>query len=195
MPLSESTRILAQFVRSPRATLARVASRASARDGLLPVLVLGALYAGFSLLLHLGGHAPSVTLVPIPRERYYLWQSVFIAPLFIALWLIYGGVAHGLSRLAGGRGAPGSTLAVIGLGYAVPLALLFVVPDLAVYLVAGHGALGKAMRIYAPLAAIGCVLLCAVGLRTAHGIARGRAAAISLVGLLAQAAAGGILLR
>jgi hypothetical protein len=195
MPLAESTRILAQFVRSPRAALARAALRASPRDGLLPVLVLGALYAGFSLLLHLDGHAPSVTLVPIPRERYYLWQSAFIAPLFVALWLIYSGVAHGLCRLAGGRGAQGSTLAVIGLGYAVPLALLFVAPDLLVYLAFGHGALGKAMRFYAPLAAIGCVLLCALGLRAAHGVALGRAVAISFVGLLAQAAAGGLLLR
>jgi hypothetical protein len=195
MLLPESTLILAQFVRSPRAALARAARRASPRDGLLPVLVLGALYAGFSLLLHLGGHAPSVTLVPILRERYYLWQSAFIVPLFVALWLIYSGVAHGLSRLAGGRGAGGSTLAVIGLGYAVPLALLFVVPDVLVYLALGHGALGKGMRIYAPLAAIGCVLLCAVGLRTAHGIARGRAVLISLAGLIAQAAVGGVLLR
>lgn len=195
MPLAESIRILAQFVKGPRAAIARVAMRASPRDGLLPVLVLGALYAGFSLLLHLGGHAPSVTLVPIPRARYYLWQSAFIAPLFVALWLIYSGVAHELCRIAGGRGAFRSTLAVIGLGYAVPLALLFVVPDLLVYLVFGHGALGKAMRLYAPLSAAGCVLLCALGLRAAHGVTLGRAAGISLAGFIVQAAAGGILLR
>jgi hypothetical protein len=180
---------------SPRAALARVARRGSPRDGLLPVVALGVLYAGFALLLHLGGHAPSVTLVPIARERYYLWQSVFVAPLFVALWLIYGGVAHGLSRLAGGRGTGGATLAVIGIGYAAPLALLFVVPDLVVYLVAGHGALGKAMRFYAPAAVIGCVALCAAGLREVHGISRGRAVVIALMGLLVQASVGGVLLR
>ena len=187
--------MLLDLLRRPRATLVQVARRGALRDGLAPVLCLGALYAGFALLLHLGGHAPSVTLVPIPRERYYLWQSAFVAPLFVALWLVYGGVAHGLARLSGGKGAPGATLAVIGIGYAIPLTLLFVVPDLLVYLVAGHGALGKAMRVYAPLAVIGCVALSAAGLREAHGLARARAAAIALAGFVAQAAVGGILLR
>ncbi len=187
--------MLLELLKRPRATLAQVARRGAPRDGLAPVLGLGALYAGFALLLHLGGHAPSVTLVPIPRERYYLWQAAFVAPLFVALWLVYGAVAHGLGRLAGGKGAPGATLAVIGIGYAIPLALLFVIPDLLVYLVAGHGALARAMRVYAPLAVIACVALCAAGLREAHGLSRGRAAAIALVGFIAQAAVGGVLLR
>lgn len=178
-----------------RATLAHLARRGAPRDGLLPVLALGALHASFALLLHLGGHAPSVTLVPIPRERYYLWQSAFVAPLYVALWLIDAAVAHGLSRKAGGRGSFGATLAVVGVGYAAPLALLFVVPDLVVYLSAGHAALGKAMRYYAPLAAIGCAALSALGLREAHGLSGGRAAAIAVAGLVAQAAVGGVLLR
>jgi Yip1 domain len=186
---------LLDLARRPCETLARVAERAAPREGLAPVLALGALYAAFALLLHLGGHAPSVTLVPIPRERYYLWQSVFVAPLFVVLWLVYALVAHGLSRLAGGRGAAKATLAVIGLGYAAPVALLFVVPDLAVYLVAGHGALGKAMRVYAPLAVIACLGLCAAGLRAAHGLGPGRAVLAALAGFVAQGAVGGILLR
>lgn len=188
-------RTLLDLARSPRATLARVARSGAARDGLGPVLALGALYAAFSLLLHLGGHAPSVTLVPIPRERYYLWQAGFVAPLFVALWLVYGVVAHGLARLAGGQGTAGATLGVIGIGYAVPVALLFVVPDLAVYLVAGHGALAKGMRVYAPLAGLGCLSLCAAGLRAAHGLGPMRAALISVAGFVVQGALGGIVLR
>lgn len=186
---------LVDLVRSPRAALASMARRGSPWAGLAPVLALGALYAGFSLLLHEGGHAPRVTLVPIPKERYYLWQALFIVPLFVLLWLIYGLVAHGLARLAGGRGSLGASLAVLGAGYAVPLACLFVVPDLLVYLAFGHGALAPAMRVYAPLAMIGCVALSALGLMQAHRLGRGRAVAIALVGLVVQGALGGVLLR
>ena len=187
--------VLLGLLRSPRVTLARLAQRASPRDGLVAILVLGALVAAFALLLHAGGHAPSVTLVPIPRAQYYLWQALFVAPLFVALWLVFGLVTHGLCRLSGGGGPLGATLAVIGVGYAAPVALLFVVPDLAVFLVAGHGALASAMRFYAPLAVLGCLALCALGLRAAHGVGPLRAALIALAGFVVQGAAGGILLR
>jgi len=186
---------LLDLVRSPRAGLALLARRGSPFPGLAPVLALGALYAAFSRLLHAGGHAPKVTLVPIPKEQYYLWQSLFIVPLFVALWLIYGLVAHALSRLAGGRASLGASLAVLGVAYAVPLACLFVIPDLIVYLAFGHAALAKAMRFYAPLAMIACVTLSALALMEAHQLSRPRAIAIALAGLVVQGALGGVLLR
>ncbi|AKT36075.1 YIP1 family protein [Chondromyces crocatus] len=188
-------RTLAGLLLHPRKTLGALAQAGDPRDGLVPVLLLGALYAAFALLLHLGGHAPSVTLVPIPRDRYYLWQAGFVAPLFVALWWIYGLTAHGLSRLAGGRGDRGATFAVIGVGYAVPVTVFFVLPDLIVYLVAGHGALARAMPFYAPLALFGVLTLCALGLRAVHGLSPARAALVSLTGFVLQGAAGGILLR
>jgi hypothetical protein len=186
---------LVSVLRRPRATLARLAERGEARAGLGPMLALGVSYAAFSLLLHAHGHAPSVTLVPLARDRYYLAQSIFAAPLFLALWAIFAGIAHGLARLAGGRGRPGATFAVIGVAYAAPMLFLFLVPDVVVYLVAGHGALAKAMRFYAPVAPLTCVVLASIGLRAAHGLRVGVAIGITLVASLVQAAMGGILLR
>jgi hypothetical protein len=72
---------------------------------------------------------------------------------------------------------------------------LFLVPDVVVYLVAGHGALAKAMRFYAPVAPLTCIALASIGLRAAHGLRVGVAIGVTLVASLVQAAMGGILLR
>lgn len=166
-----------------------------ARDGLVPMLVLGALHAAFSLLLWLGGHAPRVGIPGLGRESHYLWQAAFALPLYGFLFWLGGSVAHGLGRLAGGKGSRGATLGVFGVAYAAPMIALFIVPDVIVYLVFGFGAIGKAMRFYAPLAALGCLVLGAWGLAEAQGIGRWRAAGVALGAFVAQAAVGGVVLR
>jgi Yip1 domain len=182
-------------LRSPRTTLAAIAARGEMREGRAAMLVLGIAHAGFSLLLYLAGHAPRMGIPGFPREPHYLWQAIFIIPLYIALFWIGGLVAHAVARRFSGSGNRDASLAVFGVAYALPMIVLFVIPDLIVFLTLGFTAIGKAMRWYAPLAASTCVWLGALGLSRAHNIGKGRAAIAALTGFVIQAIVGGVFLR
>jgi hypothetical protein len=187
--------MLTDLLCRPHVAMTDLARRGRAREGLGPMLVLGALHAAFSLLLWRAGHAPRVGIPGLGRESHYLFQAAFAVPLYGFLFWLGGSVAHGLARLLGGKGSRDATLAVFGVAYAAPMIALFIVPDVVVYLALGFGAIGKAMRFYAPVAALGCLLLGAWGLAEVHGIGRLRAAGVALGAFLVQAAVGGVVLR
>ena len=79
--------------------------------------------------------------------------------------------------------------------YCWPLLGLFLVPDVAVFLIAGHGALAKAMRFYGPIAPLVVWWLSALRTARLFEVSKGRAAAATFVGLLLQALIGGLFLR
>jgi hypothetical protein len=185
-------------LRSPRSAMEGVANRADLREGRAVMLVLGAVHAGFSLLLHLAGHAPRAGIPGLGPEGHYLRQAIFVAPLYLVLFWIGGLVAFAAARRfsgAVGSGSRDGSLAVFGVAYGVPMTLLFLVPDVAVFLTLGFGAIGKAMRWYAPVAALACVWLGAAGLSRLHHIGMGRAALAAFAGFLTQAVVGGFFLR
>ncbi len=190
-PLSTFLAVL----RSPRSAMVDVASRGQLREGQAAMFVLGAVHAGFSLLLHFAGHAPRMGIPGLARENHYLFQAIFVIPLYFVLFWMGGFVAHVTARRLSGSASRDASLAVFGIAYAIPMTLLFLVPDVAVFLTLGFGALGKAMRFYAPIAAITCVWLGAVGLSRVHSIGTGRATVAALAGFFAQALVGGFFLR
>lgn len=181
--------------RDPRAAFGTIITRGQSRDGLVAMLVLGVLHAGFSLALHLAGHTPKMGIPGLGRENHYLFQSIFIIPLYFVLFWIGGRVAHATARRLSGTGSREASLAMFGIAYAVPMIFLFIIPDILVFLLWGFGAIAKAMRYYAPLAAITCVGLGTVGFSRAHELAPGRAALAVFVAFVVQAAVGGIFLR
>jgi len=193
-PFSIWLLFLAVF-RSPRSALADIAARGDMRDGLTSILFLGVVHAGFSLLLHLAGHAPRMGIPGFGRENHYLWQAIFVIPLYVALFWIGGLVAHGAARRLSGSASRDASLAVFGVAYAIPMITLFLIPDIVVFLAIGFAAIGKAMRWYAPIAAITCIWLGAAGLSRAHNIGTGRAAFAAFAGFVAQAIVGGLFLR
>ena len=180
---------------SPRAALADIADRGARRDGFVAMLVLGAVHAGFSLILHLAGYAPRMGIPGFGRENHYLWQAFFVFPLYLALFWVGGLVTHGVARGFSGSGSRDASFAVFGVAYAAPMIMLFLVPDILVFEIFGFNAIGKAMRWYAPVAAIACVWLGALGLSRAHKISAGRASLAAIAGFLAQAIVGGAFLR
>ena len=146
-------------------------------------------------MLGLAGHAPSVALVPIPRDRYYLAQAAFVIPLLILQWGICAAVARALAERMAGTGTFERTASVLAPALAVPLLALFIVPDAIVYLAFGFDALGRIVRVTAPLAAIASIVWATRVLRRAEDLTRGRALIAASVGVTAQAVAGGVLLR
>lgn len=183
------------MLRNPRVAFGNIITRGQSRDGLVAMLMLGVLHAGFSLALHLAGHSPKMGIPALGRENHYLFQSIFIIPLYLVLFWIGGRVAHAISRRLSGTGSREVSLAIFGIAYAVPMLCLFIIPDILVFLIWGFAAIGKAMRWYAPLAAITCVWLGTVGFSRAHKLGPGRAALAVFVGFVCQAVVGGVFLR
>lgn len=181
--------------RAPRKTL-RDLSEQRARTGATAAATLGAIWGLFSLALYLGGHAPSVTLVPIAAERYYLAQAVFAVPLWLVLWRVASTVAHRCAVRLGGVPDQGKAVAAImGHALAAPMIALFLLPDVLVYATLGFEALGRAMRWYAPLGPLVAWAMASYGLKVSHDLSTGRAIVAAFAGLLAQAVVGAPLLR
>ncbi len=171
-----------------------VAVRSSARASVVSLAALGVTYAVFSFLLYRSGVAARAVLLPIEPADYYLSQTLFVGPLLVACAALFASVVRGVA-------AP-STVVTYRDGfhrlaplYAWPLLLLFVVPDLCVFLSLGHGSLARAMRFYAPLAPLAIVVLGARCARRLFSISLGRAVVAAIAGLLAQALLGALFLR
>lgn len=166
----------------------------AAREATLSLSALGAVYAAFSFLLYRANVTPRAVWLPIDPASYYLAQALFVAPLFILLTVLYVAVLRALLPARDGATFRAAYLRLAP-AYAWPLLFLFVVPDLVVFLVAGHAALPRAMRFYGPLAPIAIVALSVVRARPFFGASTGRASLASFAGLVAQAVVGALVLR
>ena len=159
-------------------------------------LVLGMIWAGFMGWLAADGHRPTMDRgLPVSAERYYAIAAIYMIPLCIGLTLLTAGVAHRVARLLGGAGGWPATLATVGPAYALPLLALYLVPDVAVYAVAGHAGLAYVLRFGLPLAVLLVALRTVGALRAAHGLSRGRAWAAALTAGVAQAIPFALLVR
>lgn len=158
----------------------------------LSLSVLCVLYAGFSLALFIQGISPRAVLLPIAPRSYYLAQTLFVGPLFILLAYVFSRVVR---ATAGLEGAPAETFDALAPRYAWPIVVLFLIPDLLVFLLFGHAALAPAMRYYAPLAPLVIIVATTAWLRHQRSVGLLRAIAASLAGLFVQGAMGAPFLR
>jgi hypothetical protein len=69
----------------------------------------------------LGRRPFTPTRLPIPPRRHYQAQLLFLPAFGVGVWLLMGGAAHGLLRLAGHDADLGRVLDVVGLGMLVPM--------------------------------------------------------------------------
>lgn len=163
--------------------------------GARAMLGAGALWALLCVLLGAGGHAPSVTLLPIPKRHYYFAQAAFVIPLLLLLWLLCVNVARRVAGWWGGQGNERELSDKMAISLAVPIVILVVLVDLVVYLAFGFDALGRAVRVTAPLAALASVALATHAIRSAYALSLGRALVAALVAIVTQAVVGGVALR
>lgn len=180
--------LVAAVLFHPRRAFARLAAKPSPSAGLGAGLLLGATWAALAALLAAGGHQPSMSRgLPVAAEAYYATAALYLAPLGVALTVLTAATAHELARLSGGGGAWPASLGAIGAAYALPLWVAFVLPDLAVYLLAGHDAMGMAMRVSGPIAVAWVTLRTVQAIEAVHGIRRGRALAVAIGAAVVQA--------
>ncbi len=155
---------------------------------------LGVVYAVFSFLLYRAEVVPRAIFLPIDPKSYYLAQTFFVGPLLAILAFVFSYVVYVVA-------APSITVRQADMFrwfapvYAWPLLILFVIPDLVVFLVLGHGSLAKAMRLYAPLAPIVIAVVASRQARIHLEAGRLRSAAAAILALFVQGALGALVLR
>ena len=191
-------RLAASFVEvlvRPGSALRTLARDPSARSGASAIALLGIAWSALLILLWSGGHAPSVVLLPIAPDSYYVVQALLMLPVLTGLWWIHAEVAHRLCRAAGGSGAEGGVRTALGFTYAAPMLVAHVLPELVAYVAGGFELMATVGRVSLPLAALWVWALSAAALRVAHGVKLPVAIGAALAGLLLQAAAGGLVIR
>jgi hypothetical protein len=118
-----------RFVRHPRRTWARLlVDPARLRYAFFAVLLVGVGYAAAVGGIALSGGTPSTPWLAIPREDYFRWEALFIAPVTLLCWVLAAGVVQLLSRLLHGSGTFEDTLALLGFAIALPT-LVTLIPD------------------------------------------------------------------
>jgi hypothetical protein len=162
---------------------------------LLSISIAGVVWALFCVVLAVSGHAPSFTLLPVPRAHYYLFQALIVVPTLLALWLVASRVSHAVARALGGTGSFRSTAAGMSRALSVPLVFLFLAPDFLVYGIGGFDALAPLVRVTAPLSFLVNLLLGARALRTSQTLSTSRAFWAAAAGIVAQALLAGVILR
>lgn len=164
-------------------------------SGAAAVLAAGATWALLCALLAAAGHAPSFTVLPIPRETYYRVQAIAVVPILLGLWALCAAVASRVAHALGGSGDALRAAGPLGLALGGPLLGAFLLPDLVVYLTAGFAALAPLVRVTAPLSFALTLLAATFAVATSHGLPRGRAFVAAAAGVIAQAALGAVILR
>lgn len=170
----------------PMPTLAGVAVAEWWVPSAVAVVAAGLSWAAFCFALASAGHTPSFTGVPIDPASYYQAQALFITPLLVVGWLMMSAGAHGCARVLRGSGTWRGTAAALGLGYGLPILLVFVLPDILMYAAGGFAELGYLVRLSTPLCALWVTVMTAAGVRAAHELSWGRATAAALVGVALQ---------
>ncbi len=180
------TDTLLATIRSPSALFARLTAAPQPALGRNAILLVSVLWSALCLLLFAGGFRPTRGVAFIPHAQHYLWQAVLLPSVLVFAWLVGAGVADAVGRALGGRSALPALRTTLGLAWAVPVALLFVVPDLLVLVVAGQAALAPAMAWYAPAAVLWALVLGHLAVRHATGLGGPAAAAVVLAAYAAQ---------
>ena len=126
-------------IANPRKTFQQILSEESILVGLKPVVIFGLLAAVTYLVSYLYGASVTMEeisagmfgaepLIPIPKETYRLWESLFILPMYLTAWILLAGFARLACRAFGGNRSSRENLNVLGFAYFVPL-YFFVVFD------------------------------------------------------------------
>ena len=162
---------------------------------LASLLALGLAWSVLSAILWADGAPARAVLLPVEPRAYYGAQAIFVGPWLALLGSLFALVAGAVARALGGVATLRATWSSLVPVWALPLLLLFVVPDLVVVLALGREHLPRAMRFYAPLAPIVITVLATRRLRALHVVTTPRAITAVLVGLVVQAVVGALLLR
>lgn len=170
---------------SPADQFRRMRQQPHPGAGFEAVLLMGVALGLFDLYLWREGHFPSVKGGPVPDGDFYLHQAMYVVPVVLVSWALYVMVARMLAGLLGGKGSSRAMMGALGLAFAVPVLVAFILPDIVVYARKGHGAMGGMMKYYAPVCLLWLIALGTVAVKEVEGIGGERAFVVAALALMA----------
>lgn len=180
----------------PRPTVASLAEAATVRQGMLATCGFAGLYSLAAWTSYRTGRRPrQQTLTFIPPDRYYQWESMFMAPLTVAwMGLLALFVRAGAGRV-GGRGTVGRDFAVLAVTHTAPLVVLMWLPDMACYLARlDEGRYARLLRFYVPAATAWAIGLATAGTAAGERIRWNKALLVVVSADAASAVVSGVAL-
>ncbi len=163
--------------------------------GVWPVLFAGVVWATFCVWLALDGREPSFVGNPLPPAQYYWWQAGFVTPLLLVSVALFAGLCHTGASWFGGDGTFTKTLGGVGYAYAVPLVVVFLIPDVVMYRLGGFAELPHLLRVSGPVTALWVVFLSSAAVARAQRISFWGAAAVVAPAFVVQGLLAGLFVR
>lgn len=139
-------------------------------SALMVVSVTAMVHGFFSFLLYTNGHQPSFGSPLIPVQEHYLFQTFLALPAYLLLWGCFTVSSHWALRRLGGKGTFSTTAAISGYALAVPILVLFLIPDCLAYGFGGFDALKRVFVFSAPVTGLWILGIWTAGHHWAHHI-------------------------
>ena len=163
-------RLGASLILQPVKTLQELAQPHPRHSALYMVLFAALVHGLFSLVLYGDGHQPSFPSPLIPVQDHYLYQAVLTIPTYLLLWVCMFLTAHEALRRLGGKASRATSALLSGYCLAVPILILFLIPDLIGYWFGGFELLPKILRFSAPVTFFWVLWLWSAGMHWAHQV-------------------------
>lgn len=179
---------------SPRSAARRIADRPDEGLGRTAVAGFAVAYSVAALTSFLTGRLPQRPMLRFVRpERYYLWETFFVAPVAFAWMRLFTTLAHRVAHRWGGHGGREAVTTVLAVDHTAPLIVAMWLPDMACYLLRlDEQRYRRLVAVYAPAATAWALVLCTLGLSEAEQISRRKAAAAILLADTVGALASGV---
>lgn len=165
------------------------------RTAWLLVTATGLVWSALSFALARANHSPTAPFLLLNREGYYAAQTWFLTPVVWLMWLVLGSVAHAIARHFRREALRSDTLVAVAPALAVPILVLWVLPDWLAYLTLGFDSLAKIVRLCGGLTALGSLVWTTLALANLHRLRLVPALTAAIPALFVQASIGAIFIR
>lgn len=151
--------------------------------GLAYTLGFAFLYSLTSFALFLRGALPQGVLLPIPPERWYLYQSFYTMPVGLTAVVLLTALAHGLARWMGGTARWQDSWMLLSLASVLPWMYFTWIPETASALLGRAFPWGATLELLRQIVpAVWQIVLGVVVLGTAHRLPLWQSALCVLAG-------------
>jgi len=179
-------RYFARTITYPRITAYSMLGEKNAVGlGLLYTVGFSFLYSLTSLLLYWRGNLPQGALLPIPPERWYLYQAFYTTPVGFVSIALLAVIAYGLSRRIGGSGRWQDSWMLLSLASTLPWVFFTWIPETAFALAGRPFPWGGTIEIFRQIIpALWQIVLGVILLQAAQRIACWKSLVCILLGTL-----------
>ena len=140
------------------------------RYSFITMLVWCVLYGLNCLQLYFKGETPWPIWINIPVDQYYLWESFFLPPLNLLLWVLFSALIYLFSDSKNAKGTFEQVLSVIGFAWSISAFFMFFLPDFIIMTFYNKQIFNLLLPVYGSLYFVWMIFLCALGLKTARQI-------------------------